>query len=195
MNRIVSSRLPLFNHYLLIFELQPGLKIREQLPLLRDTALLEEIFRVSLEIDIIGLFPYFILRLVDAEHRPLEVFIALNLFFKFLFDAELVHIDMIHSASIRYTDDDKWWIFRGKIPGHVNPKTKEKGPGREQYIDHARTLIKRPFYKKEGHCFGDAEINKVASEGNERPGNPRKWLEIGINHHLTLVARQIASLA
>jgi hypothetical protein len=105
------------------------------------------------------------------------------------------YIAVVGSASIRYTDDDKWWIFRGRIPGFVNPKTKVKGPGREQYIDHARTLIKRTFYKKENHCFGDAEINRVAAEGNEKPGNPGKWLEIGINHHLTLVVRQLASLA
>jgi hypothetical protein len=105
------------------------------------------------------------------------------------------YVQALGSASIRYTADDEWWIFRGTKPGSVNKITNEKGPGREQYIDHARTLVKRNFYKKETHCFGDAEINRIAAENNKNPGNPGKWLEIGINHHLTLVVRQLASLA
>jgi hypothetical protein len=105
------------------------------------------------------------------------------------------YVPAVGSASVRYTDENQWWIFRGKIPGLINRKTKEKGPGREQYIDHARTLVKRTFYKQESYSFGDAEINKIAVQDNIKPGNPQKWLAIGINHHLTLVARQIANLA
>lgn len=104
------------------------------------------------------------------------------------------YVPAIGSASVRYTDENKYWIFRGKKPGVINRKTKEKGPGSEQYIDHARTIIKRSFYKGATYSFGDAEINRIASEGNEKPGNPGKWLEIGINHHLTLTARQAANL-
>ncbi|TSD06297.1 MAG: hypothetical protein Greene07147_156 [Parcubacteria group bacterium Greene0714_7] len=105
------------------------------------------------------------------------------------------YVAAIGSASIRYTADDKWWIFRGKIPGLINRKTKEKGPGREQYIGHAQTLIKRDFYKKKEYSFGDGEIARIAAPGNEKPGSPTTWLTIGINHHLTLVARQASNLA
>lgn len=107
-------------------------------------------------------------------------------------------IDAIGSASVRYTDDDKWWIFRGKKPGLINPKTKEKGPGREQYIDHAKTLTGKSFskfYKGANYSFGDAEITRIATPNNKKPGSPATWLTIGINHHITLVARQIANFA
>lgn len=111
---------------------------------------------------------------------------------------EYERIDAIGSASARYTDDDKWWIFRGRKPGLVNPKTKEKGPGLEQYIDHAKTLTGKSFskfYKGTDFSYGDAEIARIAAPGNEKPGNPGTWLTIGINHHLTLVARQISNPA
>lgn len=107
-------------------------------------------------------------------------------------------IDAIGSVSARYTDDDKWWIFRGKKPGLVNTKTQEKGPGREQYIDHTKTLTGKSFskfYKGANYSFGDAEIARIAAPNNKNSGNPATWLTIGINHHITLVARQIANSA
>jgi hypothetical protein len=103
------------------------------------------------------------------------------------------YVAAIGSASIRYTDDNKWWIFRGKKPGLIDPKTKEKGPGREQYIGHARTLVKRDFYKKEGYSFGDTEIARIAAPDNTKPGSPTTWLTIGINHHITVAARQTSN--
>jgi len=107
-------------------------------------------------------------------------------------------IDIIGgSVSVRYTDDTKWWIFRGKKPNLVNSKTKEKGPGFEQYIDHAKTLTGKSFskfYKGTSYSFGDAEITRIAAPDNKKPGNRTTWLTIGINHHITLVARQISSL-
>lgn len=105
------------------------------------------------------------------------------------------YVAAIGSASVRYTADGQWWIFRGKIPGLINRRTKEKGPGREQYIGHARTLIKRDFYKNSDFSFGDAEIDRIAADGNSKPGSPTTWLTIGINHHITLAARQTANLA
>jgi len=102
------------------------------------------------------------------------------------------------SVSVRYTDNDKWWIFRGKKPGVIDQKTKEKGPGLEQYIDHAKTLTGKSFsqyYKGADYSFGDAEITRIAEPKNKKPGNPTTWLTIGINHHITLVARQFANSA
>lgn len=99
------------------------------------------------------------------------------------------------SASIRYTDDEQWQVFRGQALGYINKKTGQKGPGHKQYLGHARTLIGQPFYKGEAYSFGDAEIKKMADESNQKTGNPQKWLSIGINHHLTLAARQTASPA
>lgn len=104
------------------------------------------------------------------------------------------YVSAIGSASIRYTADDKYWIFRGKIPGLINRKTKQKGPGREQYIGHAQTLIKRNFFKNKEYSFGDSEITRIADPVNKKPGSPTTWLTIGINHHITLVARQTSTL-
>lgn len=104
------------------------------------------------------------------------------------------YVSAIGSASVRYTADNEWWIFRGKIPGLINRKTKEKGPGREQYIGHAQTLVKRDFYKQKSFSFGDAEIARIAAPDNTKPGSPTTWLTIGINHHVTLVARQTSNL-
>lgn len=104
------------------------------------------------------------------------------------------YVAAIGSASVRYTADDAWWIFRGKRPGLINPKTKEKGPGREQYIAHARTIVNRDFYKKKDFSFGDAEIARIADPDNQKPGSPTTWLTIGMNHHITLTAGQISSL-
>lgn len=99
------------------------------------------------------------------------------------------------SASIRYTDDKQWQIFRGQALGYINKKTGQKGPGHKQYLGHARTLIGQSFYKGEAYSFGDAEIKKMADASNQKTGNPQKWLSIGINHHLTLAARQTANPA
>jgi len=98
------------------------------------------------------------------------------------------------SASVRYTNDENWEILRGEALNYVK-KNGEKGPGHKQYLAHAREIIKQPFYKKTDYSFGDSEINRIASPKNEKTGNPQTWLTIGINHHLTLVARQIASLS
>ena len=97
------------------------------------------------------------------------------------------------SASVRYTDDGQWQIFRGQALGYINKKTGQKGPGHQQYLGHARTLVAQDFYKGEDFSFGDAEIKKMADESNQKTGNPQKWLSIGINHHLTLAARQTRS--
>ena len=107
------------------------------------------------------------------------------------------YVAAIGSASVRYTADGQWWIFRGTKPGYVSRKTGKKGPGREQYIDHAKTLTGHSFskyFKGANFSFGDAEISRIASPGNTKPGSPTTWLTISINHHLTLAARQVASL-
>jgi len=96
------------------------------------------------------------------------------------------------SASVRYTNDERWEILRGEALNYVK-KNGEKGPGYKQYLAQAREIIKQAFYKKADFSYGDAEINRIADPKNEKTGNPQMWLNIGINHHLTLVARQTSS--
>lgn len=99
------------------------------------------------------------------------------------------------SASVRYADDGQWQVFRGQALGYVNKKTGQKGPGHKQYLGHARAIVGQSFYKGEDYSFGDAEIKRMAEASNQKTGNPQKWLSVGINHHITLAARQAANLA
>ncbi len=93
------------------------------------------------------------------------------------------------SASIRYALEDRWVIIRGE--GLRNPK----GAGFKQYPALAQILVKqKDIFKGDGFSFGDSYIADKAKDINTKnTGNPQTWLEAGINHHLTLVARQVAA--
>lgn len=94
------------------------------------------------------------------------------------------------SASIRYTADDNWVIVRGE--GLRNPK----GAGFKQYPAQAQILANQnKIFKGENFSFGDSYIAEKAKDINtKKTGNPKTWLEAGINHHLSLVADQISNL-
>jgi Beta protein len=92
------------------------------------------------------------------------------------------------SASIRYTLAEEWLIMRGE--GIFN----EDGPGHEQYIANAMLLCDSDDFYGQGFSYGDGYIFDV-SQGIQNHGNPETWIRAGINHHITVVARQIASLA
>lgn len=92
------------------------------------------------------------------------------------------------SASVRYTNDEIWDVMRGE--GLRN----EKGAGNKQYPAHAQLMVTSSFYKGANYSFGDSYITERAKPDNKKSGNPTTWITAGINHHLTLVTRQIASL-
>lgn len=94
------------------------------------------------------------------------------------------------SASIRYTVEDNWVIVRGE--GLRNPK----GAGFKQYPAQAQILAsQKKIFKGENFSFGDSYIDEKAKDINtKKTGNPKTWLEAGINHHLSLVADQISNL-
>ncbi|MDD5573492.1 MAG: beta family protein, partial [Candidatus Hydrothermia bacterium] len=93
------------------------------------------------------------------------------------------------SASIRYTLEDHWVVIRGE--GLRNPK----GAGFKQYPALAQILVnQKDIFKGESFSFGDSYIAEKGKDINTKnTGNPKTWLEAGINHHLTLAARQVAS--
>lgn len=100
------------------------------------------------------------------------------------------------SASIRYTLEDEWLVMRGEAPrGKVNPERAERRPGREQYNAHAQLLCEDTgiFYGQD-FSWGDAFIFEK-SVSKEDHGSPEIWLRAGINHHMTVVCRQLANLA
>lgn len=92
------------------------------------------------------------------------------------------------SASIRYTTDTYWVIMRGeglRTPGSA---------GHAQYPANAELLCGRKEFRGPEFSSGDAYIWRIASRQDPRTGSPETWLRAGINHHLTFVARQVASI-
>lgn len=91
------------------------------------------------------------------------------------------------SASIRYSADKHWIVMRGE--GVRN----QGGGGYDQWPANAMLLVDRPEYLGPDFSAGDAYISERA-RAPERTGNAETWIRAGINHHLTLAARQLASL-
>lgn len=98
------------------------------------------------------------------------------------------------SASIRYTLDEEWLIMRGEALRGKRAKPTEIRPGREQWNAHAELLCenKQLFYG-DNYSWGDAFILERSVNKNNH-GSPEIWLRAGINHHMTVVSRQIANL-
>ena len=94
------------------------------------------------------------------------------------------------TASIKYTMEDVWLIMKGQKQKYY------------QYLAHAASLINDPRFYGEGFSFGDQYISKKARHLPAYMSNPsikgtgstESWLKAGINHHLTVVAHQIANL-
>ena len=91
------------------------------------------------------------------------------------------------SASIRYTVEDAWLIFRGE-------GLRGSELGNEQYAGHAILLRDREEYYGKSFSFGDKYAWDIA-EGCSKTGNPMSWIRAGVNHHITVVVRQIERLA
>ena len=87
------------------------------------------------------------------------------------------------SANLRYTTHDRWLIFKGRnVRDH----------GYEQFRELCADLVQRPEFSGRDFSSADGYIDDCAV-GNVPHGNATTWRRLGTNHHLTLVARQIAS--
>lgn len=100
------------------------------------------------------------------------------------------------SASIRYTLEDKWLVMRGEVPrGKIDYENAERRPAREQYNAHAQLLCEdTEILYDQDFSWGDAFIYE-RSVNREDHGSPEILLRAGINHHMTVVSRQITNLA
>jgi hypothetical protein len=99
------------------------------------------------------------------------------------------------SVSVRYTLDEEWLIMRGDaVRGKATSDLQETRPGREQWHGHAQLLCenKNLFYG-ESFSWGDAFIHEKSLD-SKHYGSYEIWLRAGINHHMTVVSRQIANL-
>ncbi len=95
------------------------------------------------------------------------------------------------TASIKYTHDNNWLVMKGK-------KQEFK-----LYLANAKLLAGSPYFYGEKFSDGDKTIAEKAKHFEQYTKNPKikgtgsteTWLRAGINHHLTLVAYQIANLS
>jgi len=87
------------------------------------------------------------------------------------------------SANIRYTTRDKWLVVKGRNVRQY---------GFEQYFDLCNALVKRPEYCGRDYSWGDEYIAECAAR-KKGPGNATTWRKVGVNHHLTLIVREVAS--
>ena len=89
------------------------------------------------------------------------------------------------SAAIRYTTEREWLILKaGSIKKYKMV----------QFVELSNALRMRPEYYGINYSWGDGYISACAdcSAGH---GNLTTWRQVGTNHHLTLVANQIANSA
>ena len=94
------------------------------------------------------------------------------------------------SATIKYTLSKEWLFLRGK-----------KGKN-EHYLSNASTFVKTPLFYGKDFSAGDEYIAKKGEffeTYRKNPtlkgtGNAREWIYAGINHHITVVADQLANL-
>jgi len=90
------------------------------------------------------------------------------------------------SASVRYADNQQWEISRGEGLRNKN------GAGHQQYPALAQIITGQDYFKGANYSAGDKYIAERAADSS-KTGNPTTWLKAGLNHHLTLTAKQIAT--
>lgn len=91
------------------------------------------------------------------------------------------------SANIKYTLDDKWVITKGKKLGAAKDYA--------QYKALASNIANADFYLGENFSDGDLYIANCAA-GIVGTGQPRTWVWVGHNHHITKTASDLfATLA
>jgi len=96
------------------------------------------------------------------------------------------------SASVRYTVEDEWVIFRGEA---LRRKSKdEQGPGAEQWVGHALLLRDSGEFYGPAFSDGDGYIHQMSQKRTRPFGNPQTWIRAGLNHHMTVAARQVSRL-
>ena len=88
------------------------------------------------------------------------------------------------SASIRYTANEEYMIFKGR-----GLRTQ----GYEQFHTLSEEIVSHPCYSGPDFSWGDKYIEQCA-ERNCGSGNPTTWRQVGTNHHIETVVSQISTL-
>ena len=89
------------------------------------------------------------------------------------------------SANVRYTINNKWLIAKGQ-------NVRDYGYG--QYKDLCCSIVESEYYCGQQFSKGDEYIYACAHD-EEPTGNLSTWRWVGTNHHIEIVARDVAKLA
>jgi hypothetical protein len=86
------------------------------------------------------------------------------------------------AATIRYTIEDGWYIIKGDSVRIY---------GFEQYHKLSQNILASHYYGGSTFSWGDDFIQRCANGGNT--SNLSMWRQVGTNHHIVKVTRDIAS--
>jgi hypothetical protein len=89
------------------------------------------------------------------------------------------------SASVRYTVNDGWYIVKG-----MNVRKYKF----DQYRSLCRLVVSSPHFYGSGYSEGDAYV-LGCSQGSVSTGTLTTWRWVGVNHHITKVVNDLASLS
>jgi len=87
------------------------------------------------------------------------------------------------NATIKFTTDDGWYIVKGN---------NVKDYGYEQFHGLSEQVLGSRHYRDSAFSWGKEYIRKCANRSAKR-GNLTKWVQVGTNHHIEKVTRDIAS--
>jgi hypothetical protein len=100
--------------------------------------------------------------------------------------ADFDPVKMSTAAKIRYTCRNHWLVIKG---------ASIKKEGCDQYFGLAASLINHPDFCGRDFSPGDEYMfSRGTREAEATCGNQATWIQAGLSHHLTFVARQLASL-
>jgi hypothetical protein len=99
------------------------------------------------------------------------------------------------APKIKYTAEEEWLVAKGEAPKRKKElkEGEENTPNSVQLEELAKMLIATSAWKGENFSRGDKQVAKYAV--GEGPHDALTYVEAGFAHHLTLVVRQLASLA
>lgn len=85
------------------------------------------------------------------------------------------------APKVKYATDSEWLCLRWDASDYAN------------FRSVCNTLVGLPEFSGGAYSWGDGRIAQCTTAGTQT-GSPREWVSISVNHHLTLVATQCASL-
>lgn len=97
--------------------------------------------------------------------------------------SEINPLMMNMSASIRYTKESYWYIFKGKsLKTHTF----------DQFYDLAKQIVKSDIYEGKDFSWGDKQINDKSKKIGST-GNASTWRKIGTNHHIIFMINLLSN--